>query len=154
MAFAPNKRWSLWESGRCVSPVRKKERCGLQDTKLPGEHSTSKAWRAMQCYGLPRTVPIRVCWRLAGACSLQRNIPPILKIAIEIYSSLLVFWYQWDYLGSPAKNLSFFAGYLKLALWKNIMVDRLLEGSILLVMNGDIFRLWSPTVGKPIHQPV
>ena len=28
----------------------------------------------------------------------------------------LVFWYQWDYLRSPAKNLFLFAGYLRLAM--------------------------------------
>ena len=28
------------------------------------------------------------------------------------YFNPLVFWYYWEYLRSPAKNLSFFAGYL------------------------------------------
>ena len=31
---------------------------------------------------------------------------------LDGYFDPLVFWYQWEYLRSPAKNLSFFAGYL------------------------------------------
>ena len=38
---------------------------------------------------------------------------------LDGYFNPLVFWYQWDYLRSPAKKLSFFAGYLRLAMiWK------------------------------------
>ena len=32
---------------------------------------------------------------------------------LDGYFSPLVFWYEWEYLRSPAKNLSFFAGYLR-----------------------------------------
>ena len=32
------------------------------------------------------------------------------------YFNPLVFWYQWDYLRSPAKTISFFVGYLRSAL--------------------------------------
>ena len=35
---------------------------------------------------------------------------------LDGYFNPLVFWYQWEYLRSPAKNLSFFAGYLRLAM--------------------------------------
>ena len=35
---------------------------------------------------------------------------------LDGYFNPLVFCYQWDYLRSPAKNLSLFTGYLRLAL--------------------------------------
>ena len=34
-----------------------------------------------------------------------------------VQTNPLVFWYQWDYLRSPAKNLSFVVGYLRLAMF-------------------------------------
>jgi hypothetical protein len=34
-----------------------------------------------------------------------------------VQTNPLVFWYQWDYLRSPAKNLSFAVGYLRLAMF-------------------------------------
>ena len=33
-----------------------------------------------------------------------------------VQTNPLICWYQWDYLRSPAKNLSFFAGYQRLRL--------------------------------------
>ena len=34
------------------------------------------------------------------------------RLILDGYFNPLVFWYQWEYLRSPANNLSFFAGYL------------------------------------------
>ena len=38
--------------------------------------------------------------------------PLIPRSILDDYFNPLVFWYQWNYLRSPAKNLLFFAGYL------------------------------------------
>ena len=46
----------------------------------------------------------------------QGNIMDISRSILDGYFNPPIFCYQWDYLRSPAKNLSLFAGYLRLAL--------------------------------------
>ena len=126
--------WSsrMWESGYQLI-WKKRDDTGLFWTRRKFVNATTRSQERMTISGDSHvrqrsqrildpvltlfTVVLKVCKSTdvpkRDWCRMTYHLA---RLILDGYFNPLVFWYQWEYLRSPANNLSFFAGYLRLAM--------------------------------------